>query len=68
MPLPTLTRSEFKKYATKIGSLASVMAGFTPTERDDAFVELVSHLFEDAEHFEKVCLILGIPPDPPQPS
>ena len=60
-----LTRKEFRKYAVKTTVLAQIVVGFTPTERDDAFVELFAHLFNDDAHFEKVCVILGIPPDGP---
>lgn len=56
-----LTRKELRDYSGKVLMLAGMVAGFTPTQKDDQVVALISHLFVD--HFDEMCDIAGIPPD-----
>lgn len=56
----TLSKDEFKTKALAMLSVAGLLASFTPTPKDDAAVALLTHLFTDTEHFDQLCVLLGI--------
>lgn len=60
MEMPKFTKAEFRKNAQKVVMMASIAAGFTPTPKDDAFVEILSNLINDDEQYGKLCDLLGI--------
>lgn len=74
MPLPlglTMTRADLRKNGLLASQVLVMLAGFTATPKDDAAAQLIQHLFTDAEHFDKLCTLLGLPPDglvPPTPA
>lgn len=55
-----ISKADFRKNANKMVMMAGVLAGFTPTEKDDAFVALMSALINDPEQFDALCNLLGI--------
>ena len=57
----TWSRADFKKNLQKVATLASIVASWTPTPKDDEFVALLGSLIEDEEKFSQICNILGIP-------
>ncbi len=56
-----MTRQEFKTSATKVLTVARVLASFSETKKDDQVVDLLSHLFYEAEHFNTICDLLNLP-------
>ena len=57
-----MDRATFRGYAEKAMGLLRSATSFIPSQRVSEAVELIAHLFEDDDHFNQLCDVLGIPP------
>ena len=55
-----ITKEEFKKYLTQGLIMGSILAGFTPTKKDDQVIALAIQIGSEPDKFDQICAILGI--------
>ena len=55
-----MTKAEFKTAATRVLTVAKLLAALTPTQKDDQVVAIFDGLVNNQEQFDALCALLGI--------